>query len=41
MRRGVLKLSKRAWYATGGFENSRCFRKADRRGAWRYFYLVD
>lgn len=37
MRRGVEKLSKRDWYARGGFTNSDLFRKATKTGAWQYY----
>jgi hypothetical protein len=33
----ILKISRAEWYRLGGFRNSRLFRKADRRGVWRYY----
>lgn len=38
MRVGTLRISKRNFYALGGFSNPRLFRKADKRGAWNYYY---
>lgn len=32
------KVSKREWYARGGFANSRCVRKA-RHGVWSYYVV--
>lgn len=37
MRAGIEKLTKRAWYAAGGFRNPALFRRATRSGAWQYF----
>lgn len=34
------KISKREWCDRGGFANPKLFRKADRRGAWRYYMLA-
>lgn len=34
---GVERLTKREWYAAGGFRNPALFRKADSRGVWRYY----
>jgi len=39
MRTPATRVSKSEWYAAGGFANSRCYRKADSRGAWRYYIL--
>ncbi len=36
MKNGVEKVSKRHWYATGGFENTNYFRKHNGRN-WEYF----
>ena len=41
MKRGWLKLSKRVWYAYGGFANPKLFRKADKHGVWSYYCLCD
>lgn len=41
MKYGWLKVSKREWYQNGGFRNSRCIRRADSRGRWRYYMLFD
>jgi hypothetical protein len=35
--RNVCRVSKEQWYRLGGFRNSQLFRKADSRGAWRYY----
>lgn len=40
MRNNSLKLSKRAWYAAGGFSNPRLYRRM-RGGSWQYFYRND
>lgn len=37
MRAGIEKMTKRAWYAAGGFRNPALFRRAARSGAWQYF----
>lgn len=37
MRNGVQKITKRDFYALGGLSNPALFRKADKRGAWRYY----
>lgn len=37
MRNGIEKISKREFYALGGFANSALFRKADSRGEWRHY----
>ena len=34
------RVSKRVWYANGGFSNPRCFRRM-RGGAWQYFMRGD
>jgi hypothetical protein len=31
------RVTKSQWYAAGGFRNSLCWRRADKRGVWRYF----
>jgi len=40
-KRGWLKLSKRDWYAQGGFANPKLFRRADKRGVWSYWKYLD
>lgn len=35
------RITKRAWYALGGFRNPRCFRRQRKGGAWHYFYRND
>jgi hypothetical protein len=30
------RITKREWYALGGFANSKCWRR-ERRGVWQYF----
>ena len=43
MRTGVIgsiRVSKRTWYAHGGFANSRCWRRM-KSGGWLYFIMVD
>jgi hypothetical protein len=35
------RVTKQEWYDAGGFANSNCFRKADKRGVWQYFILED
>ena len=37
---GSVRITKREWYARGGFANSRCWRR-ERRGVWQYFYRFD
>lgn len=37
MRSGVEKISKREFYALGGFSNPSLFRKADKYGRWQYY----
>lgn len=34
-----MRVSKREWYARGGFRNSRCWRRQV-SGVWRYFISV-
>lgn len=41
MRNGHLKISKAEWSRLGGLANSDLYRKADRRGVWSYFRVVD
>lgn len=36
-----MRITKREWYALGGLANTKLFRKADKRGAWRYYMLTD
>lgn len=36
----AIRVSKKDWYAAGGLANPQCFRKADTRGAWRYYRLI-
>jgi hypothetical protein len=35
----VLRITKREWYALGGFANSRLWRRGTRHG-WKYFYNI-
>lgn len=37
MRAGVEKITRRQFYALGGFSNPALFRKANKRGAWSYY----
>lgn len=37
MKNGIEKVSRRYWYATGGFSNNNYFRRANKRGVWSYF----
>lgn len=37
MKTGAMRISKKTFYALGGFRNSYLFRKADARGVWQYF----
>lgn len=39
MRINSMKISKREWYRLGGFANSRLYRKANKLGAWSYYYI--
>ena len=32
-----MRVTKKKWYALGGFKNSDLYRKADRLGRWSYF----
>lgn len=36
-----MRITKRKWYALGGFRNSSLFRRANNRGAWRYYMRLD
>lgn len=36
-----LRITKREWYKLGGFSNSKLYRKADKRGVWRYYMILD
>lgn len=36
---GVLRVSRRRWYAYGGPDNPRCFRRMS-GGSWRYFITM-
>jgi hypothetical protein len=33
---GSMRVTKREWYAAGGFRNSRCWRRQV-RGSWQYY----
>ena len=33
------RVSKRAWYAFGGFTNSRCFRRQHKGSGWQYLII--
>lgn len=35
------RITKKEWYARGGFANSALFRKQSRGGAWRYYVALD
>lgn len=35
------RITKREFYALGGFSNSQLFRLQSRGGAWRYYRKVD
>lgn len=35
------RITKKEWYARGGFKNPRCWRRQAKNGAWRYFYATD
>lgn len=37
MRNHVTKVSKRTWYALGGFQNDQLWRRQV-RGAWHYYH---
>lgn len=37
---GAMRVSKRDWYANGGFKNPLCFRRHV-RGAWHYYIRTD
>lgn len=32
-----MRVTKAQWYKAGGFRVSRCYRKATKNGAWRYY----
>lgn len=35
------RITKKEWYALGGFETSGLFRKQSRGGAWRYYRSLE
>lgn len=35
---GSERISKRDWYANGGFANSRCWRRQQHNRGWLYYY---
>lgn len=35
------RITKKEWYALGGFANRDLFRKQSRGGAWRYYRALD
>lgn len=37
MTTGIERMTKKAWYAAGGFRNPALFRRQAKGGAWRYF----
>jgi hypothetical protein len=37
---GSARVSKKTWYANGGFSNPRCWRR-QKGGAWMYFMRYD
>ena len=41
MRTGTMRISKREWYALGGFANSRLWRRQRKNGAWVYYMNCD
>jgi hypothetical protein len=38
---GSRRVTKREWYGAGGFENSLCWRRQSRNGAWQYFMRLE
>lgn len=32
-----MRITKKKWAEMGGFRNPRLYRKADKRGSWRYY----
>jgi len=36
-----MRVSKKEWYARGGFANSLCYRKQSKWGGWRYYIRTD
>lgn len=36
--KNYIKITKREWYARGGFRNSHLTRNADKRGVWAYYW---
>ena len=41
MTTGSERITKKQWYARGGLQNSRCWRRQLKNGAWAYYYVVD
>lgn len=39
--KGSKRVTRKEWYAAGGFANSACWRRADKRGVWQYFIRQD
>lgn len=35
------RITRKAFYDLGGFANSNLYRKADKRGVWRYYRTFD
>jgi hypothetical protein len=35
------RVTRAEWYAAGGLENSRCWRRQRKGGAWQYFILKE
>lgn len=35
-----MRITKREWYALGGFANASLYRKQAKRGAWQYYMVV-
>ena len=39
--KGSTRITKREWYAKGGFANSKLWRRQANNGAWQYFERRD
>lgn len=35
------QVTKREWYAAGGFKNPNCYRKQSKGGGWKYYITWD
>ena len=40
-KQGYYRITKKEFYARGGFKNSKLFRKADKNGRWLYYRIID